>query len=197
MVDAAERWTALAAPYERLARGWPLGPGRRKAVRWLDAQPGERILFSGCGPGFEFEQLPDGVVAYGADLARGMVSLAACRDACNLAVVADAQRLPFADGWFDAVVLNLICAVAPDGAAVLAEGVRVTRAGGRVIIFDKLRTGRDRWWRRMLAPLSRSVGSDFNRPAQVVFARLGDAVVEQHEPAALCGFFGVWRIAVR
>lgn len=196
MVDAAGHWDRLAETYERVAGRWPLGAGRRKAVAWLAAQPGERILFSGCGPGFEFGQLPAGVTAYGADLARGMVCRAARRDGCRAGIVADAQRLPFAPASFDAVVLNLICAVAPDGAAVLSEAVRVTRGGGRIILFDKLRVGPDRWWRRAMAPVSRRVGSDFNRAADEVFAGLGAAVIARHARASLWGFFGVWEIRV-
>jgi len=165
-------------------------------MAWLDAQPGERILFSGCGPGFEFEQLPEGVTAFGADLARQMVSRASARTRCRGGTVADAQRLPFADRCFDGVVLNLICAVAPDGAAVLSEAVRVTQEGGRIILFDKLRVGPERWWRRALAGFSRRVGSDFNRAAETVFEGLGEAVVVRHEPAALFGFFGVWQVRV-
>ncbi len=196
VIDAAGHWDRLAESYERLASGWPLGPGRRKAMAWLAAQPGERILLSGCGPGFEFTQVPAGVTAYGADLARGMVTRAARRAGCRAVLVADAQRLPFAAGSFDGVVLNLICAVAPDGAAVLSEAVRVTRAGGRIVIFDKLRVGPDRWWRRRLTSFSERVGSDFNRAAEAVFAGLGEAAISRHAPASLGGFFRVWRVDV-
>jgi SAM-dependent methyltransferase len=46
--------------------------------------------------------------------------------------VADAQRLPFADGIFDAVICESVTAFVPDKPRAMAEYVRVTRPGGYV-----------------------------------------------------------------
>jgi len=51
--------------------------------------------------------------------------------------VGDAQALDLPDASFDAVVLHLIVAVAPDGDRVVAEADRVLRPGGRAVVLDK------------------------------------------------------------
>jgi ubiquinone/menaquinone biosynthesis C-methylase UbiE len=51
----------------------------------------------------------------------------------------DAKHLPFPDGAFAAVVSNSIIHHIPEPSEVVAEVVRVTRAGGCVFIRDLLR----------------------------------------------------------
>ena len=53
--------------------------------------------------------------------------------------LADAKRLPFADGSFAAVMSNSIIHHIPEPAAVISEMVRVLRAGGSIFVRDLLR----------------------------------------------------------
>jgi ubiquinone/menaquinone biosynthesis C-methylase UbiE len=53
--------------------------------------------------------------------------------------LADAKRLPFADGSFAAVMSNSIVHHIPEPAAVIAEMVRVLRPGGSIFVRDLLR----------------------------------------------------------
>jgi ubiquinone/menaquinone biosynthesis C-methylase UbiE len=53
--------------------------------------------------------------------------------------LADAKKLPFADGAFAAVISNSIVHHIPEPAAVLAEMVRALRPGGRIFVRDLLR----------------------------------------------------------
>jgi ubiquinone/menaquinone biosynthesis C-methylase UbiE len=46
--------------------------------------------------------------------------------------VADVEKLPFADGQFDAVLSTFGCMFAPDHKATSREMLRVTRSGGRI-----------------------------------------------------------------
>jgi ubiquinone/menaquinone biosynthesis C-methylase UbiE len=56
-------------------------------------------------------------------------------DSGDLLVLADARRLPFADGSVDALFAAGLVNHLPDPAAGIAELARVTRAGGRLILF--------------------------------------------------------------
>jgi len=61
--------------------------------------------------------------------------------ACHFAgdwpcIVADFDRLPLADGAADATVFNASFHYSTDYAATLAEALRVTRAGGAILVMD-------------------------------------------------------------
>jgi ubiquinone/menaquinone biosynthesis C-methylase UbiE/uncharacterized membrane protein YphA (DoxX/SURF4 family) len=104
-----------------------------------------RLLDVGCGPGritvFVAESAPD-VEVVGTDLAPTMIELARGHAARSPAAgrlrfeVADVQRLPFADGSFDAVISTGSIKQWPDAVAGLREIHRVLRPGGRALIAE-------------------------------------------------------------
>lgn len=192
--DAARHWDRLAGAYARWLGGWPLGPVRRRAVALLSPSDGGRYLLVGCGPALEHDRFPLSARVIGLDLAPAMLRLARARLGRGAIVLADAQRLPLADGAFDGVLLSFICAVAPDGAAVLAEAVRVTRPGGAVVLADKLRRGPDTPLWRLLGRLTSRTGSDFNRSFEAVLSGRGEAVVTHDEPRLGRGYVSVVRL---
>lgn len=115
--------------------------GRTQAIRILDPQTGERILLVGVGTGADLPLLPTGVRAVGLDLSQHMLSVAQhkmpeCPASISL-LQADAQLIPLAAESFDALVMNLILSVVPDGRMCLESALRALRPGGRVVIFDK------------------------------------------------------------
>lgn len=71
-------------------------------------------------------------------VARTNIEVAGFRDRIMLQLV-DAKGLPYANGRFSAVMSNSIVHHIPWPAPVLAEAVRVTRAGGRLFVRDLAR----------------------------------------------------------
>jgi ubiquinone/menaquinone biosynthesis C-methylase UbiE len=156
--DAAAAYDHMSAFYDLLA-GSSEQPFQERALRWLDAQPGERVLEIGFGTGHGLLALaravgPEGQV-YGVDLSFGMCRAARARvdragaelglgdprlnPLAGLQVApcrADALDLPFAAGALDAVFLSFTLELldTPEIPLALQECRRVLRAGGRLAI---------------------------------------------------------------
>lgn len=117
---------------------------RRKLVyEALDAQPGDRILDVGCGPGFYSRELldqvgPDGSVT-GIDQSPQMLAVARRRseEFGNARFEqGDATALPVESGGFDRALSVQVLEYVSDVGRALAEMLRALRPGGRVVIWD-------------------------------------------------------------
>jgi len=116
---------------------------RRLVHEALNAQPGERVLDVGCGPGFYVAELLDRVgktgAVVGVDVSAEMLNLARrrCEGQANVAFHdASATALPAADSSFDAALSVQVLEFVADVDAALAEIRRVLRPGGRVVLWD-------------------------------------------------------------
>jgi ubiquinone/menaquinone biosynthesis C-methylase UbiE len=117
---------------------------RRALVREaVGAQPGERILDVGCGPGFYVAEVLDEVGAEGSvvgiDVSPQMLAIAARRCAGRANVEfreGPATKLPVEDASVDAALSVQVLEYVADTGAALAELHRVVRPGGRVVIWD-------------------------------------------------------------
>lgn len=130
----AEGWTRKAKTYDRLT-------GRvtaRLVMPLLEAagvQSGTRVLDVACGPGhIAAAAAAKGAEPVGLDAAEGMVAVARARYAEIAFQQGDAERLPFADASFDAVVAGFVVNHLPHPERALAEFARVVRSGGRVAV---------------------------------------------------------------
>lgn len=101
-------------------------------LEWLGAQPGEYILDLGCGDGQLTLRLKDaGAHVLGVDASAEMVAAARVRGV--EAEQAEAERLPFREGTFDAVFSNAALHWVRGQDAMLAQVHRVLKPGGRFV----------------------------------------------------------------
>ena len=134
---AAAVWSRGGKAYDQISRG--IADAIEHCVMRLDPQPGERILDLSTGTGWTSRVgARRGARVIGVDIAEELIETANARAlADGLPIdyeVADAERLPFANGEFDAVVstFGVMFAGQPDAAA--AELARVVRPGGRIAL---------------------------------------------------------------
>lgn len=121
-------------------------PSKLRTYELMELQAGHRVLDLGCGPASDTIALA-GIVGetgrvVGVDADAEMVAEANERaSAAELAgrvthEHADAADLPFDDGSFDSCRSERVFQHLPDPAAALAELIRVTRPGGRIVVLD-------------------------------------------------------------
>lgn len=148
----ASRWTAVAATYDT----WFDKPWGRYATRiehdlLLDSigtVAGLDVCDAGCGTGrFTARLENEGARAVGVDRDEASLTRARTRVRGDL-IEGDVHHLPFPDARFDVTVAVTVCEFAADPAAVIAELVRVTHAGGRIVIGSLRRSSPWGWWNR-------------------------------------------------
>jgi ubiquinone/menaquinone biosynthesis C-methylase UbiE len=117
---------------------------RRKAVRRLALEPGDRVLEVSVGTGTNVplmaKNMGEGGRIVGLDISPAM--LARCREKARGAgvhaelMVGEAAHLPFADDSFDAVLHHGGIAEFGDPKSAIEEMARVARPGAKVVICD-------------------------------------------------------------
>ena len=129
---------------ERLDRVYAVADARVR--QYLEAEidhvagglaPGERLLELGCGCGRVLAPLAKKAGAgWGVDNSTASLRLAARRHPGLHLAAMDIAALGFSTGCFDAVIgiQNVVSACKVPPALILAEALRVTRPGGRVIL---------------------------------------------------------------
>jgi SAM-dependent methyltransferase len=115
---------------------WRFGQERRLAMvrRHLPLE-GARVLDIGCGLGTYVRRLGEFTSgAFGIDIDAARLRQGVAGGVRGLAL-AVSEALPFRDGVFDGILLNEVIEHVRDDRATLEEALRVTRPGGKVIIF--------------------------------------------------------------
>lgn len=138
--DVADMFDGVAKRYDLmndlmtvgLVRQW-----RKKVIEAVDAKPGQRVLDLAAGTGTSSEPFADaGVLTVPCDFSLGMLKVGKKRRPDLPFVAGDGTKLPFADASFDAVTISYGLRNIVDHQAGLAEMLRVTRPGGRVVIAE-------------------------------------------------------------
>ncbi|MEU8887965.1 methyltransferase domain-containing protein [Streptomyces sp. NPDC048442] len=128
-------YDAEAAVYDRTRGGEPRAEAAAEAVLGLLPAGTRTLLDIGCGTGIVTARLVTarpGLRVRGADAAHGMLCKAAGRLGPDSVVLADAGRLPFVDGAFDAVSAVWLLHLVDEATArrTVAEAARLLRPGG-------------------------------------------------------------------
>ncbi len=100
--------------------------------QWVDL--GGRILDNGCGLGTYLKAFaPFSDQRYGLELEFDRAQNA--KRVASAIILAPAEKLPFAENSFDFILSNEVLEHVEDDRLAVAEMVRVTRPGGRIVIF--------------------------------------------------------------
>ena len=184
-------YTALAPIYDFFVS--PLvARARAQSLAALRSLEPCDVLIDGAGTGLDLPFL-DARHRYAAlDLTRAMLDRALPR-AAGLDVTwiqGNSEALPFRDSAFGCVVLHLIIAVVPHPERALAEAVRVTRAGGTLLVIDKfLKAGRAAPFRRLMNPIASRIATRTDVVFEDVLARVPGLRVTSNEAAIARGWF--------
>jgi ubiquinone/menaquinone biosynthesis C-methylase UbiE len=129
------------------------------------------VLDVGCGTGRlanDFKQA--GYAVYGLDLSVGMLGVMR-REHGILGSCGNSYQLPFADGSFGVVICVAVLhhVVDPEPVAhTIREMVRVTRPGGRTVIWDH--NPNNPYWPHLMARLPQDAGRTRLVPAREILA---------------------------
>ncbi|ANJ25680.1 class I SAM-dependent methyltransferase [Agromyces aureus] len=199
----------VAARYDRTNTVLSMGNAplwRVATTRAVAPKPGERILDVAAGTGTSSASLAaSGASVVAADFSPGMIEVGRARQehVPNLVFVeADATNLPFGDDQFDAVTISFGLRNVNGPEQALAEFLRVTKPGGRLVICEfsqpqapLIRTGYHAYQRYVMPTLVRLSSS--NDDAYDYLNESIDAWPEQPELAALIRSVGYTDVAWR
>ncbi len=183
----------FAPLYDRFMYSWTAG-SRRKTIELLDLKPGDRLFIPGVGTGLDLPFVPSETLTTAVDPSPMMLRQALSKyDSPVGFLIMDVQILAFPSGLFDAVLINLILSVVPDGAIAMEEIWRVLKPGGRVVIFDKFlpESSSLSSVRLLLGKLIRQIGTDPNRRLSTIIQEVPEALVLADQPVLLNGQYRI------
>lgn len=166
--------TYLQAKWDRASRTYDLvtwGDEQRfaPAKRRLFARMAGRCLMLAAGTGNDFRYFPPGLAIIAIDVSPAMIARAEPKGAVYagelMLRVMDVQTLAFEDATFDTVVTACTFCSVPDPLRGLRELYRCLKPGGRLLMFEHVRSrvGPIAIVQDLMTPLSRRVGPDMNR----------------------------------
>lgn len=188
------RYTLYSPFYDIVVK--MLDHSRKKSIKVLNIEDGEKLLIVGAGTGLDLKYIPKHAEVTATDITPGMLSkLSARAKVLGLdlnAKVMDGQSLEFEDNSFDCAILHLILAVIPDPYRCIREVERVLKPGGRAIVLDKFLkpSSKPSLTRRALNVFTGTFFSDINRSLEDIVS-VTSLNIEHDEPAALGGAFRI------
>jgi ubiquinone/menaquinone biosynthesis C-methylase UbiE len=143
-----------------------------------------RVLDLGCGTGRNLALFRGEATVIGLELDLWLLQRARRRGPQVPMVVGRAEALPFRDASFDTVVSSLVFCSVADPAAGMQEVGRVLRAGGRVRMFEHVRSSNRLvgWAQDGVQPLWTAIagGCHPNRDTEATVQEAG-FLIERHE----------------
>ena len=150
-----EKLYSFYCPFYDWVFGKLLGPGRRKAFKYLSRRPNQKVLEIGVGPGSTLEFYPPRTEFVGIDISAAMIEVAK-KKAANLnsgsrfhLQVMDATKLDFPDNSFDVVMAAYVITTVQDPHKVCREIHRVVKPGGHIIAVNHTRSQNGSLWGRV------------------------------------------------
>jgi demethylmenaquinone methyltransferase / 2-methoxy-6-polyprenyl-1,4-benzoquinol methylase len=205
--DVSAMFDQIAERYDLLNDVLSLGQDRswrRFVAAAVAARPGERVLDLAAGTGTSSRTFTTtGAYCVACDFSLGMLQVGA-RKAASLRrpggpaagpvrfAAGDALALPFRDRAFDAVTISFGLRNVADPDAALAEMLRVTRPGGRLVIceFGHLPAARlDAWYGRYLSAALPAVARRLS-PSGDAYEYLAESIREWPRQAELASRMG-------
>lgn len=181
--------------YDYFFNSGPFLKARKKIFEDLDIKANSQILFVGVGTGADLRFIMGQDVSVTAiDLSPEMLDKAKKKyDSPHITfMVMDAQDLRIPGESFDVVVANLILSVVPDPDQCFQEMIRVTRTGGRMVIFDKFIPPNQEMSiiKKILRPVIGLMGTDIGRCfEQIVIPYTKKVVLEEDSPILFNGMY--------
>ena len=173
-----ENFDRIAAEYDESLPAHVVEHYLAKRVAFVSAECPRpeypRVLDVGCGTGVLAGRLAaQGYEVTGLDPSQGMLDVLRADHPGVEAIRGSGDELPFGDASFDVVVtVAALHHIAEAGAvrATLAEMARVTRPGGRIVVWDH--NPRNPYWKRLMARVPQDDGSERLIPEAEVLAGL-------------------------
>lgn len=142
--DVAAMFDAVAERYDLVNDVLSLGQDRRwrsVVARLVGARDGDLVLDIAAGTGTSSRSFTTaGARCVACDFSLGMLAVGARRPAPSTGLVSfaagDALALPFASESFDVVTISFGLRNVADADAALAEMLRVTKPGGRLVVCE-------------------------------------------------------------
>jgi len=162
-----EQLYSFYSPFYEFVFGKLLGPGRRKAFKYVARQPHQQVLEIGVGPGSTLDFYPPRTRLVGIDISRAMIERAREKAAninsgCRFDLqVMDASHLNFPDNYFDLVMAAYVITTVQDPHKVCREIHRVVKPGGQIIAVNHTRSQNGSLWGRVedvMAPFFVRIG---------------------------------------
>lgn len=161
-----DKWDKAAGAFDFMNGGVELRFGEEKA-EWFSRATGTTLLVA-IGTGLDIPYFKDDQHIIGLDISTKMLEKAREKDVGDKRVAlvrADVQKLGFADNSIDTVVTSCTFCSVPEPVLGLKELRRVLKPGGRLLMFEHVRS--DIFWMGpmmdLLTKVSRRFGPDLNR----------------------------------
>jgi demethylmenaquinone methyltransferase / 2-methoxy-6-polyprenyl-1,4-benzoquinol methylase len=205
--DVSAMFDQIAERYDLLNDVLSLGQDRwwrRVVAATVAARPGERVLDLAAGTGTSSRTFTTaGAYCVACDFSLGMLQVGARKAASRRRpegpapgpvrfAAGDALALPFRDRAFDAVTISFGLRNVADPDAALAEMLRVTRPGGRLVIceFGHLPAARlDAWYGRYLSTALPAVAGRLS-PSGDAYSYLAESIIQWPRAPELAGRMG-------
>jgi demethylmenaquinone methyltransferase/2-methoxy-6-polyprenyl-1,4-benzoquinol methylase len=164
---------------------------RRRAIELAELRGGERVLDVATGTGdlaaAALEAVGPGGEVIGVDFAPEMLARAAAKVPGARFELADALELPFPDDRFDAVTVGFGARNFSDLERGVAEMIRVTKPGGRVVILEITQPTRQ--------PLASFYRAWFDGVVPALGSLAGDRAAYSYLPSSVRRFPGPVQLA--